>query len=445
MAEVTVKKSLLDRLRDGVVVGDGGFVIALEKRGYVKAGPWTPECVVEHPEAVLQLHREFVRAGADVAQAFSFYASEDKLDNRGNLAGRNHSVNKINKEAAALAIKAASEVEGELAPLTVGGISQCPSYLNGDGKEKVKEEFKKQLRQFRDLDFLLCEYFEHIEEMEWAIQACKEVVAEEVKEGLPKKAICASMCIGPEGDLHDVSAGDCAVRMAKAGANVVGVNCHFDPFASLETMQIMKDALEDANLLNKGSPKVGKGKHAAPSHVNRKVYLMCQPLAFHTPDAGRQGFIDLPEFPFALEPRICTRWDMHKYARDAYKMGIRYIGGCCGFDPYHIRAVSEELEKERGKVCEASDKHDKWGAGLRMHTKPWIRARANKDYWKGLEPASGRPYAPALSEPDEWEMTQGHDMLAQHKEATTEAEMEKVLKFADERDNGDNGDNGDDE
>jgi betaine-homocysteine S-methyltransferase len=428
------KKSLLDRLRDGVVVGDGGFVIALEKRGYVKAGPWTPECVVEHPEAVLQLHREFVRAGADVAQAFSFYASEDKLYNRGNLAGSNHTVDKINKEAAALAIKAASEVEGELAPLTVGGISQCPSYLNGDGKEKVKDEFKKQLRQFKNLDFLLCEYFEHIEEMEWAIQACKEVVAEEVKEGLPKKAICASMCIGPEGDLHDVSAGDCAVRMAKAGANVVGVNCHFDPFASLETMQIMKDALEDANLLNKGSPKVGKGKHAAPSHVNRKVYLMCQPLAFHTPDAGRQGFIDLPEFPFALEPRICTRWDMHKYARDAYKMGIRYIGGCCGFEPYHIRAVSEELEKERGKVSEASDKHDKWGAGLRMHTKPWVRARANKNYWKGLEPASGRPYAPALSEPDEWEMTQGHDMLAQHKEATTEAEMKKVLRFAHERD-----------
>ena len=261
------KKSLLDRLRDGVVVGDGDFVIALEKRGYVKAGP------VEHPEAVLQLHREFVRAGADVAQAFS-YASED---------------NRVDKEAAALAIKAASEVEGELAPLTAGGIRP------GDGKE----EFKKQLRQFKDLDFLLCEYFEHIEEMEWAIQACKEVVVEEVKEGRPKKAICATMRIGPE------AAGDCAVRMAKAGANVVGVS-HFDPFASLETMQIMKDALEEANLLNKG-----------------ELYLMCQPLADADP-----------------------RWDIHKYARDAYKMGIRYIGGCCGFEPYHIRAVSEALEKD---------------------------------------------------------------------------------------------------
>ncbi len=36
---------------------------------------------------------------------------------------------------------------------------------------------------------------------------------------------------------------------------------------------------------------------------------------------------------------------MHRYAREAYEMGIRYIGGCCGFEPYHIRAVAEELAK----------------------------------------------------------------------------------------------------
>ena len=54
------------------------------------------------------------------------------------------------------------------------------------------------------------QYFEHIEEMEWAIEVCKET-------SLP---VAASMCIGPEGDLHGVSASECAVRMAKAGANV---------------------------------------------------------------------------------------------------------------------------------------------------------------------------------------------------------------------------------
>ena len=86
----------------------------------------------------------------------------------------------------------------------------------------------------------------------------------------------------------------------------VGVNCHFDPFTSLETVKLMKQGLEEAGLLE-------------------KTYLMCQPLAYHTPDAGKQGFIDLPEFPFALEPRVCTRWDMHAYARQAYELGVRYI------------------------------------------------------------------------------------------------------------------------
>lgn len=44
-------QGLLERLAEGPIIGDGGFVFALEKRGYVKAGPWTPEAAVEHPDA----------------------------------------------------------------------------------------------------------------------------------------------------------------------------------------------------------------------------------------------------------------------------------------------------------------------------------------------------------------------------------------------------------
>jgi len=51
------------------------------------------------------------------------------------------------------------------------------------------------------------QYFEHVEEMEWAIEVATST-------SLP---VAATMCIGPEGDMHGVSAGDCAVRMAKAG------------------------------------------------------------------------------------------------------------------------------------------------------------------------------------------------------------------------------------
>lgn len=45
-------QGILERLDAGeVVVGDGGYVMQLERRGYVKAGHWTPEAAVEHPEA----------------------------------------------------------------------------------------------------------------------------------------------------------------------------------------------------------------------------------------------------------------------------------------------------------------------------------------------------------------------------------------------------------
>jgi betaine-homocysteine S-methyltransferase len=216
-----MSNNILDRLKDGIVIGDGGFVFALEKRGYVKAGPWTPEAVVENPEAVRQLHREFLRAGADVMQTFTFYASEDKLANRGNEAVK-IGVNTINEAACNLAREVANEREGNPA-LVAGGLSQTPTYLKTRDEAQVKAEFRKQCEVFKGrVDFMIVEYFEHVEECVWAIQTCKEIL------NMP---VAATLCIGPDGDLNDINVGDCAVRMTLAGADIVGVNCHFDPFA----------------------------------------------------------------------------------------------------------------------------------------------------------------------------------------------------------------------
>ncbi|XP_022246003.1 betaine--homocysteine S-methyltransferase 1-like [Limulus polyphemus] len=308
------KKGLLQRLDEGVVIGDGGFVFALEKRGYVKAGPWTPEASVENPDAVRELHREFLRAGADVMQTFTFNASDSKLVNRENEAGKQFTGHDINDEACKLAREVAEE--GDC--LVAGGLAQILTYQPGTNKEKVQEEFRKQVDVFvkNGVDFIVCEYFEHVEEIIWAIEVCKKT----------KLPVVASMCIGPEGDLNQISCGECAVKMVKAGADVIGVNCRFGPIESLEAMKLMKKALDAEGL---------------------KPHLMCQPLVFLTPDAGKRGYIDLPEFPFALEPRSCSRWDIHRFAREAYNIGVRYIGGCCGFEPYHIRAIAEELRDSR--------------------------------------------------------------------------------------------------
>uniref|UniRef100_S4RIA8 Hcy-binding domain-containing protein n=1 Tax=Petromyzon marinus TaxID=7757 RepID=S4RIA8_PETMA len=135
-----------------------------------------------------------------------------------------------------------------------------------------------------------------------------------------------------------------------------------------------------------------------------------------------------PHAPPALEPRICTRWEMHRYAREAYALGVRYIGGCCGFEAYHVRAMAEELAVERGRLPAASEKHDSWGAGLGMHTKPWVRAsRARKDYWEKLEPSTGRPFSCACSHPDSWGITKGHADLVQQTDATTENQLKALF------------------
>lgn len=77
-----------------------------------------------------------------------------------------------------------------------------------------------------------------------------------------------------------------------AGASIVGVNCHFDPTISLQTVKLMKEGLQAAGL---------------------KAHLMSQPLAYHTPDCGKQGFIDLPEFPFGKTDILYTVSDVFMF------------------------------------------------------------------------------------------------------------------------------------
>jgi betaine-homocysteine S-methyltransferase len=114
----------------------------------------------------------------------------------------------INKAACDIVKGVATEGDA----LVAGGVSQTPAFLSGKSKAEIQQEFRKQVNVFvaNKMDFLIAEYFEHVEEMEIAIGVCKE----------SKLPVMATMCIGPKGDMHGVSAGDCAVRMAKAGADV---------------------------------------------------------------------------------------------------------------------------------------------------------------------------------------------------------------------------------
>ncbi|KAG5281602.1 hypothetical protein AALO_G00074200 [Alosa alosa] len=367
------RKGILERLEAGeVIIGDGGYTMQLERRGYVKAGHWTPEAAVEHPEAVRQLHREFLRAGADVMQTYTFYSSDDKLDLSGNAP--NVTCQQINEAGCDLA----REVANEGGALVLAGVSQTPIYRDRSSEAQVKAIVKKQLGVFlrKDVDFLIAEYFASVEEAVWAVEVL-------VTSGKP---VASTLCITPTGDHAGVSPAECAVRLVKAGAQMVGVNCHVDPTQCLQTVKLMKGGLDAAGL---------------------KAHLMIQPLGFHCPDAAAAGYIGLPEFPFGTSNTAgvqvvqpagiaqCTLRD------EAHNAGIPlHRAAALGSVAYHIRAIAEELAPERGVLPPASQKHGLWGSALEGSSKPYVKARASRAHWETLKPASGRPLCPSLSIPD---------------------------------------------
>ena len=101
------KQSLLERLDQDVVLVAEGYIFELERRGYIKAGPFVPEVVLEYPEAVGQLHEEFVRAGSDVVVACTYYGHRSKLK----AVGRQDQLEALNRNSIEMA-KQAAEITG---------------------------------------------------------------------------------------------------------------------------------------------------------------------------------------------------------------------------------------------------------------------------------------------------------------------------------------------
>jgi betaine-homocysteine S-methyltransferase len=302
---------ILDRLARGPVLGDGGYLLELEKRGYVQAGPFTPEVSLTHPEALAELHREFVRAGAEVLQTLTFYASEDKLATVG-LAGR---TDEINRAAVRIArgVAAEASAEGEGGPLVAGNLSLTWAYDPADpaSADRVRRLFDRQLelQAAEGVDFFIAETFTWLGE---ALLAAERIRAT----GLPAMVTMAYENEPRSYEGHDPA--ECARRLVDAGADVVGVNCLRNPAATLPLM---------------------RGVRAAVSG-----FVACQPVAYRTP-AHQHDFTALPEFPLGLDPLQLSRREMAAYAVEARDLGVDYIGSCCGSVACHVRAMARALGK----------------------------------------------------------------------------------------------------
>ena len=306
-------RGILERLADGPVLGDGGYLLELEKRGYVQAGPFTPEMVVEHPDALAQLHREFLRAGAEVLQTMTFYASDDKLA----TVGMQGMVDEINRNAVRIAREVASEGDA----LVAGNLSLTWAYQPEDPSslDHVRALFDRQLQDQLDAgppDFWIGETFSYLGEALLFVEHAKAT-------GLPVMVTMAFEQPTPQTYEGDTPA-EAAKRLRDAGADVVGVNCLNGPEQQLPIALAMREA-------------VGDGVHVA-----------AQPVAYRTTN-DKPDFTSWPNFPYELDPLQLSRLELADFASKAKDGGIRYIGSCCGAVQAHVRAMAKAL----GKVSSA--------------------------------------------------------------------------------------------
>src|SRR5258707_6502776 len=133
-------RDIRTRLREGVVIGGEGYVFELERRGYIKAGPYVPEVILDFPEAVRELHREFLRAGCEVMVALTYYAHREKLKD----VGRENDLERMNRQA----VQLANEVAREGDALVAGNICNTWAYDPNNARESsrvVRAMYEEQL------------------------------------------------------------------------------------------------------------------------------------------------------------------------------------------------------------------------------------------------------------------------------------------------------------
>src|SRR4051812_10143429 len=159
---------LLERLARGPVICAEGYLFELERRGYLQAGGFVPEVVLEHPDKVAELHREFVHAGSDVVEAFTYYAHREKL----RLIGREDVLEPLNRQALSIAAAVARDTGTMLA----GDVCNSNVYAEDAATRRaIRAMFEEQVGWAADagVDFVIAETFQYAGEALLALEVIK--------------------------------------------------------------------------------------------------------------------------------------------------------------------------------------------------------------------------------------------------------------------------------
>lgn len=300
--------NLMDRLKKDVLLVAEGYVFELERRGYLKAGPYVPEVVLEKPGAVSELHEEFLSAGSDVVIACTYYGHRAKLK----AVGREDRLEALNITALRLAAEAAKKFNA----LVAGNLSNTWEYdpAIAHSAQTVRSIFDEQVGWAvqEGVDFIIAETFGHLGEARLALEAIKSG-------GLPA-VITFSPATGQSCDGYSWE--DACKILCDEGAEVVGLNCGNGPATMLPYLEKIRRGVEGYVA---GLPVPYRTTEAQPCFQKLKLA-----------DAGNA-------FPLSLDPFLLTRYEMADFAVKARDMGINYIGICCGAGPHHVRAMAEAL------------------------------------------------------------------------------------------------------
>ncbi|KAK6985735.1 betaine--homocysteine S-methyltransferase 1 [Biomphalaria glabrata] len=303
--------SLQERLANGgtLVIAEG-YVFEFERRGYLQAGAFVPEVVIERPDLVKLMHEEFVHAGSEVVLAFTYYGHREKL----RLIGRESELESMNKRALSIA----KEVARSTGTLFAGNICNSTIYRRDDpeSQKQVEAMFKEQIEWAVDagVDYILGETFSEFGEAMLALQSIKKY-----GKGVP--AVITMASAGQELTFDKVPFEDACKQLEDAGAAVVGLNCGRGPATILPLMKKIRQTC--------------------------KGPIACLPVPYQTSEQypTMQSLVDKETgkqaFPYDLPGHTCTRSQIEEFAKTCKEIGVNYVGLCCGNASHYIRIVAE--------------------------------------------------------------------------------------------------------
>ncbi|HDK27710.1 MAG TPA: hypothetical protein ENG48_11575 [Candidatus Atribacteria bacterium] len=296
-----IKEEIKKQLDKGPLLIDGAMGTMLQKYG-LSQGECSEEWNIIHPQIVENIHREYIKAGADIILTNTFGANRIKLNN----FNKGEDTQKINKLAVNIAKEAVKKEKGQKEKMFIAGsVGPTGKILEPYGELKIDEAYKNYVEQIQILeregiDLIILETFYDLEEIKAALRAVKENT---------DLMVIASMTFDKNlKTIYGVDSKQAVKVLEDEGADGVGANCGTGPDILYEVTKKMKEVSNTYLMVepNAGIPEILEGKVIYPTNPK----------------------------------------EMAMYAEKFARLGVNIIGGCCGTTPLHIKMISDKIKNK---------------------------------------------------------------------------------------------------